>query len=160
MGKAVLTGIPKELNFGPVNYRSLEELESAGLLVEPLKHRTAIATIRVAIPAQLRAAETLFYPKNMGLPDTAYTGTTLSEDARYGDANGTSQLSKALAAYDRSDPGAARVVIVVGFDFAGTSPKLFWPKTLVYMLPGAKLNHMFTMVVATKLETTCEPSCC
>ena len=27
--------------------------------------------------------------------------------------------------YDRSDPGAARAIIVAGSDFEGTSPKLF-----------------------------------
>ena len=59
--------------------------------------------------------------------------------------------------YDRSDPGAARVVIVAGSDFEGTSPKLFWPETLVYLLPGAELNQMLTLVVAIKSEMPCEP---
>ena len=62
-----------------------------------------------------------------------------------------------LAVYDRSDPGVARVIIVAGSDFEGTSPKLFWPKTLVYLLPGAELNQMLTLVVAIKSEVPCEP---
>ena len=59
--------------------------------------------------------------------------------------------------YDRSDPGAARAIIVAGSDFKGTSTKLFWPENLVYLLPGAELNQMLTMAVAIKSETPCEP---
>ena len=58
--------------------------------------------------------------------------------------------------YDRSDPGAARVIIVAGSDFEETSPKLFWPETLVYLLLGAELNQMLTLVVAIKAEMPCE----
>ena len=54
-------------------------------------------------------------------------------------------------------PAAARVVIVAGSDFEGTSPKLFWPESLVYSLPGAELNQMLTLVVAIKSEMPCEP---
>ena len=50
----------------------------------------------------------------MGLPDTA--NTEAAEDPRYGRSNGTSQLAKTMAVYDRSEPGAARVIIVVGSD--------------------------------------------
>ena len=39
-------------------------------------------------------------------------------------------MAKTLAVYDRSDPGAARVIIVAGSDFEGTSPKLFWPENI------------------------------
>ena len=46
---------------------------------------------------------------------------------------------------------------MAGSDFEGTSPKLFWPKTLVYLLPGVELNQMLTLVVAIKWETPCEP---
>ena len=67
------------------------------------------------------------------------------------------QLAKTLAVYDRADPAAARVVIVAGSDFEGTSPKLFWPETLIYSLPGAELNQMLTLVVAIKSEMPCEP---
>ena len=70
----------------------------------------------------------------MGLPDTAYMGPKLAEDPRYGEFYGKCSAGKCTAAYDRSDPGAARVVIVTGSDFAGTSPKLFSPETLVYLL--------------------------
>ena len=66
-------------------------------------------------------------------------------------------MAKTLAVYDRSGPGAARVIIVAGSDFEETSPKLFWPETLVYLLPGAELNQMLTLVVAFKSEMPCEP---
>ena len=46
---------------------------------------------------------------------------------------------------------------MAGSDFEGTSPKLFWPETLVYSLPGAELNQMLTLVVAIKSEMPCEP---
>ena len=59
--------------------------------------------------------------------------------------------------YDRADSAAARVIIVTGSDFEGTSPKLFWPETLVYSLPGAELNQMLTLVVAIESEMPCEP---
>ena len=49
------------------------------------------------------------------------------------------------------------MIIVAGSGFEGTSPKLFWPETLVYLLPGAELNQMLTLVVAIKSETTCAP---
>ena len=62
-----------------------------------------------------------------------------------------------MAVYDRADPAAARVIIVTGSDFEGTSPKLFWPETLVYSLPGAELHQMLTLVVAIKSEMPCEP---
>ena len=45
----------------------------------------------------------------------------------------------------------------MGSDFEGTSPKLFWPETPVYSLPGAELNQMLTLVVAMKSEMPCEP---
>ena len=116
--------------------------------MEPLKHRTSIALIRVATPANLRVAEKLLEPRDMGLPDAAYEGSKLTDDLRYGKPCGSSQLAKTLAVYDRSDP--ARVIIVAGSDFEGTSPKLFWPETLV-------LNQMLTLVVAIKTEMPCEP---
>ena len=65
----------------------------------------------------------------MGLPDAAYEGAKLADDPRYGKPCGNSQLAKILAVYDRSDPGAARVIIEAGSDFEGMSPKLFWPET-------------------------------
>ena len=79
------------------------------------------------------------------------------EDPRYEKSCESSQLAKTLAVYDRSDPGAARVIIVAGSDFEGTSPKLFWPETLVYLLPGAEMNLMLTLVVVIKSETPCGP---
>ena len=150
---ADLTEIPQRSIMGPINYRPLKELGSPGLIVEPPKHRTSIASIRVAIPAQLRAVNKLLEPKSMGFPDTAYMGLKLAEDSRYGRSCGTSQLAKTLAVYDRSDPGAARAIIVAGLDFEVTSPKLFWPETLVYLVPGAELNQMLTLIVAMKSET-------
>ena len=142
---------------GPVNHRLLKEMGSPGLIVEPPKHRTSTARIRVAIPAHLEAVEKLLEPKNMGLADTAYTGPKLAEDPRCGRFNGTSQLAKTLAVYDRSDPDTTRAIIVAASDFEETSPKLFWPETLVYLLPGAELNQMLTLIVAIKSETACEP---
>ena len=47
-------------------------------------------------------------------------------------------------------PNWPRVIIVAGSDFEGTSPKMFWPETLIYSLPGAELNQMLTLVVAIK----------
>ena len=93
----------------------------------------------------------------MGLPDTAYVGAKLAEDPRFGRSFGTSHLAKTLAGYDRSDHGAARVITVLGSDFEWTSPKLFWPKTLVYLLLEPELNHMLSLIVAMKSETQCEP---
>ena len=45
---------------------------------------------------------------------------------------------------------------MAGSDFEWTSPKLFWPETLVYLLPGAELNQMLTLIVAMKSETPCK----
>ena len=42
-------------------------------------------------------------------------------------------------------------------EFEGTSPKLFWQETLVYLLPGAELNQMLTLVLAIVSEMPCEP---
>ena len=60
-------------------------------------------------------------------------------------------IAKKLAVYDRAEPAAARVIIVAGSDFEGTSPKLFWPETLVYS-PGAELNQILTLVVAIESD--------
>ena len=46
---------------------------------------------------------------------------------------------------------------MAGSVFDGTSPRLFWPETLVYVLPGAELNQLLTLIVAMKSETECEP---
>ena len=152
-----LTGIPTKTIMGPINYRPLKLLGSPGLIAEPPKHRTSIARIRLATPAQLKVVDKLLNPGGTGLPDAAYEGSKLAEDLRYGKPCGSTQLAKTLAVYDRADPAAARVVIVAGSDFEGTSPKLFWPETLIYSLPGAELNQMLTLVVAIKSEMPCEP---
>ena len=157
METADLTEIPTKSVMGPINYRPLKLLGSPGLIVEPPKHRTSIARIRLATPAQLRLVEKLLDPREMELPDAAYEGTRLADDPRYGKPCGNTQLAKTLAIYDRADPAAARVVIVAGSDFEVTSPKLFWPETLIYSLPGAELNQMLTLVVAIKSEMPCEP---
>ena len=157
METADLTGIPTKSVMGPINYRPLKLLGSPGLIVEPPKHRTSIARIRLATPAQLRVMDKLLDPREMELPDAAYEGTRLADDPRYGKPCGNTQLAKTLAVYDRADPAAARVIIVAGSDFEGTSPKLFWPETLIYSLPGAELNQMLTLVVAIKSEMPCEP---
>ena len=157
METADLTGIPTKAIMGPINYRPLKLLGSPGLKAEPPKHRTSIARIRLATPAQLKVVDKLLNPRGMELPDAAYEGSKLAEDPRYGKPCGSTQLAKTLAVYDRADPAAERVVIVAGSDFAGTSPKLFWPETLIYSLPGAELNQMLTLVVAIKSEMPCEP---
>ena len=160
METADLTGIPIRSVMGPINYRPLRPLKllgSPGLIVEPPKHRTSIARIRLATPAQLRVVDKLLDPREMELPDAAYEGTRLADDPRYGKICGKAQMAKTLAVYDRADPAAARVIIVAGSDFEGTSPKLFWPETLIYSLPGAELNQMLTLVVAIKSELPCEP---
>ena len=157
MKTADLTGILMRSIMGPINYRPLKLLGSPELIVEPPKHRTSIARIRLATPAQLRVVYKLLDPREMELPDVAYEGARLADDPRYGRPCGNAQLDKTLAVYDRADPAAARVIIVTGSDFEGTSPKLFWPETLVYSLPGAELNPMLTLVVAIKSEMPCEP---
>ena len=157
METAYLTGISLKSVMGPINFRPLKLLGSPRLIVEPPKHQTSIATIRLATPAQLRVVDKLLEPKDMGLPDAVYEGSKLADDPRYGKPCGSAQLAKTLAVYDRSDQAAARVIIVEASDFEGTSPKLFWPETLVYLLPGAELNQMLTLVVAMKSEMPCEP---
>ena len=157
METADLTGIPMKSVMGPINYRPLKLLGSPGLIVEPSKHQTSIARIRLATPAQLREVDKLLEPKELELPDAAYEGPKLADDPRYGKPCGSSQLAKTLAVYDRADPAAARVIIVAGSDFEGTYSKLFWPETLVYSLPGAELNQMLTLVIAMKSEMPCEP---
>ena len=141
---------------GPVNCRLLKQLRSLGLIVEPPKHRTGLARISVAIPAQQSLVKKLLEPKSMGIPDIGYMGPKLAHDPSYGRSCGTSQLAKTLAVYNRSDPRAARAIIMAGSDFEGTSQTLFWPETLVHLLPGAELNQMLTLVVAIKPKTPCE----
>ena len=125
--------------------------------MEPPVHRTSIARVRLATPAQLRVIDKLLDPKEKELPDAAWEGARLADDPRYGKPCGNAQLAKTLAVYDRADPAAARVIIVTGSDFEGTYPKLFWPATLVYSLPGAELNQMLTLVVAINSEMPREP---
>ena len=72
METADLTGIPTKSVMGPINYRPLKSLGSPGLVVEPPKHRTSIARIRVATPAQLRVVDKLMDPREMELADAAY----------------------------------------------------------------------------------------
>ena len=48
MKMADLTGIPMRSAMGPINYRPLKLLGSPGLIVEPPKHRTSIANIRLS----------------------------------------------------------------------------------------------------------------
>ena len=137
---ADLTGIPMRSVMGPINYRLLKLLGSPGLMVEPSKHRTSIARVRLATPAQMRVVDKLLESKEMEQPDAAYEGPKLADDPRYGKPCGSAQWAKTLAVYDRADPAAARVIIVKGSDFEGTSPRLFWPETLVYSLPGAEFE--------------------
>ena len=115
METADLTEIPMRSVMGPINYRPLKLLGSPGLIVEPPKHRKSIARIRSATPAQLSMVDKLLDPKEMELPDAAYRGAKLADDLRYGKPCGSAQLAKTLAVYDRADPAAARVVIVIGF---------------------------------------------
>ena len=75
MASADLTGIPLNSVMGPINYRPLKQLGSPGLKVEPPKHRTSVARIRVATPAQLRVVEKLLEPGDMVLPDAANEGS-------------------------------------------------------------------------------------
>ena len=83
----------------------------------------------MAIPAQLRAVEMLLDPKSMGLSDTAYASKVSGrcEIRRRIWSVKVGKCSGRLLSL-RSDPGAARVVIVADSDFAGTSEKLFWPE--------------------------------
>ena len=76
----------------------------------------------------------------MELPDASYEGSKLADDPRYGKPCGNAQWTKTLAVYDSANPAAARVIIVTGSDFEGTSPKLFCPENLVYSLPGERIE--------------------
>ena len=82
METADLTGIPMRSVMGPINYRPLNLLGSPGLIAEPRKHRTSIARIRLATPAQLRVVDKLLDPKEMELPDAANDGAKLEDDPR------------------------------------------------------------------------------
>ena len=62
---ADLTGILTKSVMGPINYRPLKSLGNPGFVVEPPKHRTSIARIRVATPAQLRVKDKLMDPREM-----------------------------------------------------------------------------------------------
>ena len=146
-----------EISHGTCQLQTSQVAGESGTHREPPKHRTSIAGIRLATPAHLRVVEKLLDSREMELPDAAYKGTRLEDDPRYGKPCGNAQLANTLAVYDREDPAAARVIIVVGSDFGGTSPKLFWPDTFIYSLPGAELNQMLTLVVAIKSEMPCEP---
>ena len=57
-----------------------------------------------------------------------HTRVQCADDPRYGKPCGSSQLAKTLAVYDGSDPGAARVIIVAGSEFEGTSRSYFGRK--------------------------------
>ena len=81
METADMTGIPLKSKVGPINYRPLKLLGSPGLIAEPPKHRTSIARIRLATPAQLRVVDKLLEPKDMELPDAAYEGRKLANDS-------------------------------------------------------------------------------
>ena len=130
---ADLMGITQKSMMGPVNYRPLKLLGCPGLIVETPKHRTSIARVRVAIPAQLRIVEKLLEPKSMVIPETTgYMGPNLAEDPRYRTSCGISQLVKTVAVYDRAGPGAARGRRR-GDVVERTSSKLFWPETLVFI---------------------------
>ena len=118
MQTADLTGISRHL-FGPVNYRPLKELGSPGVIAEPSNHCNCLVRIRVAIPAQLRAEEMLLDPKSMRLSDTAYASKVSGrcEIRRRIWSVKVGKCSGRLLSL-RSDPGAARVVIVADSDFA------------------------------------------
>ena len=94
METADLTGIPIKSVMGPINYRPLKLLWSPGLIVEPPKHRTSIARIRLATPAQLRVMDKLLDPREMELPDAAYEGMRLADGPRYGKPCGNAQFAK------------------------------------------------------------------
>ena len=79
--------------------------------MEPPKHRTSIARIRLATPAQLSVVNKLLDPRETELPDAAYEDARLADEPRYGKPCGNAQLAKTLAVYDRADPAAARVII-------------------------------------------------
>ena len=127
-GNGGLDGNYLEINNGTNQLQTSQGAGKPGLIVEPPKHRTSIVRITVAIPAQLRAVDKLLEPKSMGLLVTAYIGAKFAEDPRYGRSCGTLELAKTLAVYDRSDPGAARAIIVAGSDFEGGDRSCFGQK--------------------------------
>ena len=69
--------------FRPNQLTTIKGAGCPGAIAESPEYRTGLATIRVAIPAQVEAVEKLLDPKAMGPPDTAYAGSELSKDARY-----------------------------------------------------------------------------
>ena len=156
METADWTGLPTKAIMGPINYRPLKLLGSPGLITEPTNTERASPGSDWR-PGTIEGGGQAAESGEMELPDAAYEGSKLAEDPRYAKPCGSTQLANTLAVYDRADPAAARVVIVAGSDFEGTSPKLFWPETLIYSLPGAELNQMLTLVVAIKSEMPCEP---
>ena len=91
METADLTGIPTNSIMGPINYRPPKLLGSPGLIAEPPKHRTSIARIRLATPAQLRVVDKLLNTREMELWDAAYEGSRLADDPRYGKPCGNTQ---------------------------------------------------------------------
>ena len=103
METADLTGISMRSVMGPINYRPLKLLGSLGLIVEPPKHRTSIARIRLATPAQLRVVDKLLEPKEMELPDAAYEGANLADDPRYGKPCGDDFLIDKIQPDELSD---------------------------------------------------------
>ena len=99
---------PAEINHRNDQLQASQAVGGSRAHSRALKHRTSIARIRVATPAQLRVVDKLLEPKDIELLDAAYEGSKLADDPRYGKTCGNSQLAKILAVCDRSDPRAAK----------------------------------------------------
>ena len=79
MEMADMTGIPVKSSMGPINYRPIKMLGSPGLIMEHPKHRTSIARIGLATPAQLRVVYKLLEAKDG--PDVDSGGSDEVRDA-------------------------------------------------------------------------------
>ena len=121
-GPAVTDWDPREISHGIDKLQTSQASGELGTHSGSPKHRTSNARIRLATPAQLSVVDKLLELKEMELPDAAYEGAKLADDPRYGKPCGSAQLANTLAVYDRADAAAARLIIVAGLDFEGTSP--------------------------------------
>ena len=134
--------------FCPINYK----LYFRNILYpNARKYRSKKARIRTAVPTQLRIIVKFPDPQAIGLPLTGYSGPELAQKTTNQEEICAFKIAKAIAAYDRADPGAARIIIKLGL--RDDHSKMFWPETLLNVLPGAELNQMLIFILAIRSKT-------